>query len=366
MKPVKRHFKVALLSALAVLSSCATIAPPQPPSLNLPKPSSDLRAARKGDKVTLTWSVPTSTTDRQTIRNLGPTRICRAPDLHLNECGTPVGEAPPTVLPAPGAGASKPKLTATYVDVIPAGLEKLDPSAQITYTVQVLNASGRGGELSNQAHVSAVPTLPPPQAVRAEVTKDGVVLRWTLPPPLSRPPPAAIVYRVRVYRRQEGSQANIKLADLAYPSVPDSFLDQTFAWESAYYYHLAVVTAVAEPGKPEAAVEGDDSPEVKVFARDIFPPAVPASLQAVFSGPGQKAFIDLIWAPVTDADLAGYNLYRHEGAEDWTKVNAEPLKTPAYRDSNVEPGRKYFYSVSAVDIRGNESVRSDEASESAP
>ena len=55
-------------------------------------------------------------------------------------------------------------------------------------------------------------------------------------------------------------------------------------------------------------IEGDDTPEVKVFANDVFPPAVPSGLQAVFSGPGQKPFIDLVWAPVSDADLAGYNV----------------------------------------------------------
>jgi fibronectin type 3 domain-containing protein len=36
---------------------------------------------------------------------------------------------------------------------------------------------------------------------------------------------------------------------------------------------------------------------------------------------------------------------------------------PAYRDSDVKPGVRYSYSVSAVDARGNESARSEEASE---
>ena len=113
-------------------------------------------------------------------------------------------------------------------------------------------------------------------------------------------------------------------------------------------------------------MEGDDTPEVKVFAHDIFPPAVPAGLQAVFSGPGQQAFIDLIWAPVADADLEGYNLYRHEEGAAAVKLNSEPVKTPAYRDAQVMAGKTYFYSVSAVDQRGNESARSEEASERVP
>jgi fibronectin type 3 domain-containing protein len=119
-------------------------------------------------------------------------------------------------------------------------------------------------------------------------------------------------------------------------------------------------------GKAAVEVEGDDTPEVKVFAHDVFPPAVPGGLQAVFSGPGQAAFIDLIWTPVSDADLAGYNIYRHEAGGAAVKLNSELVRTPGYRDAQVVAGKTYFYAVTAVDERGNESGRSEEASEGAP
>jgi fibronectin type 3 domain-containing protein len=48
------------------------------------------------------------------------------------------------------------------------------------------------------------------------------------------------------------------------------------------------------------------------------------------------------------------------------KLNAEPVKAPAYRDPNVQSGKKYFYAVSAVDEHGNESSRSEEAGEQVP
>jgi fibronectin type 3 domain-containing protein len=89
-------------------------------------------------------------------------------------------------------------------------------------------------------------------------------------------------------------------------------------------------------------------------------------LQAVFSGVGQAPFIDLVWSPDTESDLAGYNLFRRREGEQPVKLNSDPVKSPAYRDTNVQPGKKYFYSVSAVDERGNESVRSEEASEQVP
>src|SRR5216117_3377564 len=119
-------------------------------------------------------------------------------------------------------------------------------------------------------------------------------------------------------------------------------------------------------GKPPAEVEGDDTTEVKVFAHDSFPPAVPSGLEAVASGVGQPPFVDLIWSPNTDADLAGYNIYRHEEGTAPVKINSEVVKTPTFRDTTVVGSKKYFYSVSAVDLRGNESARSEEASEAVP
>jgi fibronectin type 3 domain-containing protein len=89
-------------------------------------------------------------------------------------------------------------------------------------------------------------------------------------------------------------------------------------------------------------------------------------VEAVFTGSGQGGFIDLIWTPVTDPDLAGYNIYRREEGSAAVKLNPEPVKIPAFRDLQLAPGRRYFYSVSAVDVRGNESGRSEEAGESVP
>ncbi|PYY15630.1 MAG: hypothetical protein DMG61_06600 [Acidobacteria bacterium] len=44
---------------LAFVSGCGTPGPPQPPSLNLSKPVSDLKAARTGNQIVLSWTVPT-------------------------------------------------------------------------------------------------------------------------------------------------------------------------------------------------------------------------------------------------------------------------------------------------------------------
>jgi len=403
------------LGALVWLTGCASIGPPLPPSLELPKPPSDLRAARKGDRVTLTWTIPARTTDRQRIRYLGKTRICRsvvtgltpavapasaaAPGITAQprECGPAVGEvAPPADFTRAGKSSAK-KVTATFTDTLSSAIQQANPTGFAAYAVEVLNPDNRGAGVSNQAHVPLVPTIAPFGGFTARPTAPGVLISWQCPPWSGRR--TEVKYLFRIYRRPESSASATKIAEvdatgcaegpsglvplaspdsIASPSItetnaaeePDksvtSFLDQTIEWENTYFYRGAVVSVIESARKAAVEVEGDDTPEVKVFAHDVFPPAVPAGLQAVFSGPGQQPFIDLIWAPVTDADLEGYNVYRHEEGEAAVKLNSEPVKIPAFRDTQVVAGKKYSYSVSAVDQRGNESARSEEAGESVP
>jgi hypothetical protein len=353
-------------SALILLTGCASIGPPVPPMLELPKPPTDLRAVRKGDRVTLTWTIPSRTTGRQSVRYLGKTLICRSLDAALKECGAPVGEAGPSADFGNTKDAAGKKLTASFTDVLSRELELRNSFGSATYAIEVLNRDGRGAGLSNEVRVPLAPTLAPPSDFNARVTAQGVVLTWKdIPLSLRAFDPVSRGYYV--YRRAEGSQQNVLVGEREAGSGGNvSLTDQSFEWEKTYYYHLDTFTTIAEPGKAKASVDGDSTPEVKVFTHDVFPPAVPSALQAVFSGPGQAPFIDLIWSPVSDADLDGYNVYRHEAGEPPVRLNAELVKTPAFRDTAVVAGKKYFYSVSAVDERGNESARSEEAEENVP
>lgn len=346
------------------LSGCATIGPPRPPSLDLPKPPSDLHATRKGDRVLLTWTIPTLTTDRQRIGTLGLAHICRAVDPLLSSCSTPAGVAVPPQNLAELRRSPVQKVTATYNDTLPTQLVHDNPEGFVTYAVEVFNTDGRGAGLSNQVRVPLAPTLPPPHDFSARVTGQGVLLVWNASPtPATQ---AALRYVFRIYRQQQSGQA-ILVGEVAATNAPNySFSDPSIEWEQTYDYRADTVTVVEPAGRPEVRIEGDDTPAVEVFTHDSFPPAVPSGLQAVFSGPGQQPFIDLIWAPVADLDLAGYNVYRHEEGKPPEKVNAEPVKTPSYRDSSVVAGKNYSYSVSAVDVRGNESLQSEEATETVP
>ena len=353
---------IALLAGCLLMASCAQTGPPIPPSLELPKAVTDLRASRKGHSVTLAWTEPERTTDRRTVRYLGPTLVCRTLESELNVCGTAMAQVPPA--PKRPVSSSGPGNTQTYIDKLPETLLEQNPTADLTYGVEVLNEDKRSAGLSNRVHVPAVPTLPPPPDFAAQLTGDGVALSWTSPGETSWMPD--VQHRYRIYRRDEAGGKDAIAGEVPVDQAGVvHFLDSGLEWERAYLYRVTVISIVNRSGAEEQ-VEGEDSPPVRIVAHDVFPPAVPAGLQAVYSGEGQQPFVDLIWAPVTNADLAGYNVYRREENTSAVKLNSGLVKSPAYRDSAIAAGKTYWYSVSAVDVRGNESARSEEASETAP
>ncbi|HUI50126.1 MAG TPA: hypothetical protein VLX60_00015 [Terriglobales bacterium] len=348
-----RHSGWLWITAIAGLTACGVPGIPKPPSLDLPQPVSDLRAVRKGDRVYLSWTVPTRTTDSLAVHHLGSTRVCRSAHAAMTDCGTTAGEvAAPEVSKKNEVAARQ-----SYADPLPGTVLSDNPSAEVFYAVSVLNENGRSAGLSNVAAVPAVVGPKPPSDFQAEVTSDGVVVSW------KETPKTGAKYFYRVYRRAEGTTADVVAGEVPWGSV--QMVDHNAEWEKTYFYRATVVTISVE-GKPDRQFESADTPPVKVFAHDVFPPAVPAGLQAVFSGVGQRPFIDLIWAPDTDADLAGYNVYRREEGGEARKINSAVVTAPAYRDSDVAPGHTYFYSVTAVDVRGNESARSAEAGEAVP
>jgi hypothetical protein len=351
------------LTVIGLVAGCGTPGVPLPPSLELARPVTDLHAARKGDKVHLSWSVPSVTTEHKNIRHAGPTEVCRGVGTKLQECGTPVSKVLFQKPVAAKDTAQKPQVN--YTDQLPPNLQSAYPTSNVVYAVSVLNSYGKTAGLSNQVQVPAAPTLPPPSDFQAQIMAEGVRLSWKpVAPPQEIP---GLRYMYRVYRRESGANVDSVAGEL--PGTNESsptLLDRGFEWEKTYDYRVTIVTLITQSSGIEQQVEGDDTASLRVFAHDVFPPATPSALQAVFSGPGQKPFIDLVWAPDAEPDLAGYNVYRHEQDSSVVKLNSELVKSPAFRDSEILAGHRYFYEVSAVDVRGNESQHSGEASEVVP
>jgi len=316
----------------------------------------DLQAVRKGSTVTLAWTTPHETTDRKRIKHLGVTRICRVVDVIAPvECAENVGTLPPEHTPSGGA--------ASFRDTLPKELQETHAQGFASYAVEVESPRGRSAGLSNRVIVPLAPTLPAPGHVSARVTAEGVEVSAFVPV-------AFTGSEYHLFRRSPGTQQELDIGGPSGFQIDGqagtfTFLDRDAEWEKTYLYKVAGVTTETVQGKDER-IQGDDSKEIQVFVHDIFPPAVPVGLQAVSAGTAQQPFIDLSWAPDTESDLAGYNIYRHEEGSQPVKINSELSKAPTYRDFAVQAGHSYFYSISAVDVRGNESEKSTETSELVP
>ncbi|HSA93006.1 MAG TPA: hypothetical protein VLE48_08345 [Terriglobales bacterium] len=362
--------RLSALSAVALLlllAACAVPGAPQPPSLGIPRSVQDLEARRKGDRVMLAWTPPAETTDATRITQPGVARVCRLADARATTCAEVAGEVTADHWAA-GAGRAE------FTDRIPAETQRATPTGFRYYAVETLNARGQSAGLSNRARVPLAPTLEPPGDLRATVGAEGITLTWT--GHLHQHEEPEMRHRYRLYRRSPGG-ADAVIAEFLLTATPEArIVDRSFDWEKTYQYHLAVVTVLPREGETAVEVEGEDSATVEVVAHDIFPPAAPTGLQAVASASGEQRFVDLTWAANTETDLAGYHLYRSDPTPAGTgaageflpprRITTELVKAPAFRDDQVEAGKTYRYSVTAVDLRGNESPKSEETEEAAP
>jgi len=369
------------LAATLALTGCGTPGAPMPPSLKLPDPVTNLSASRTGNQVSLTWTMPKKNTDKLLLKGNLPVRICRKEDT-----GTCESADAGLQLAADAHGA----FTETLPSALAAG-----PPRPLTYFIELKNRNGRSAGLSNAAIVLAGEAPAPIAGLSAQVRKDGVVLHWTPGPDASQPSANTVIRLQRKLLTPEpktasGAKPQSQQSILAPPPEPleqnllvdqgaqssqdpnpplNRTLDRTTRLGQTYEYRAQRVARVTV-GAQTIELAGPLSDPVRVEALDIFPPTVPAGLAAVATAADAAATgpsIDLSWQPVTDADLAGYQVYRREGDAVWQRISPpQPLIGPAFHDAQVQPGHTYRYAVSAIDQAGHESARSAEAEETVP
>ncbi|MGD0521785.1 MAG: hypothetical protein ABSA48_11065 [Terracidiphilus sp.] len=368
MRPVHRLGWAALPIALAVglaFTGCGTPGAPLPPSLKLPDPVTDLSASRTGNQVSLTWTMPKKNTDKLLLKGNVPVRMCRK-------------EGSGTCEPAGGQLLLAPGADGIFTEMLPQPLAAGAPRP-LTYFVELTNRNGRSAGLSNDAVVLAGEAPGPVAGLTAQVRKDGITLRWTPDHAAAQEPTRTVI---RLHRKLlTPPAAKPTRGPLAPPPEPveqsllvDSgvqsgrALDKDIRFGQVYVYRAQRVARITVDGQT-LEFAGELSAPIRVEALDIFPPAVPTGLAAVATAgdSGTEPSIDLSWQPVTDPDLAGYQVYRRENGGVWQRISpAQPIVPPAFHDAQVQPGYTYRYAVSAIDQGGHESARSAETEETVP
>jgi hypothetical protein len=347
----------------ALLAGCASPGNPRPPSLNLPDKVTDLTASRIGDRVKISWSPPTRTTDGVDIEFPVTVEICRDP-----------------VLPPPSTRSRKPipipctsvkRLTghtgpSTAEDTLPASLTT-GPRLAVAYRLRLLNPAGRSAAASTPVYVASGPAEPAVASFHATQTRPGVVLEWAPTPPesavevtrtLIQPPAPAPAPKPQGKALPVGKKKDPAAPVLLRPATPaHGMLDPVPLISQTYTYTAQRISNVELAGHP-LQLRSEPTPALTLALRDTFPPVSPRGLVSVPGTLANQPTLDLSWDPNPEPDLAGYRVYRLDLAGPTSTprlLTPELLAGPAFRDPGVLPNHRYRYQVTAVDRTGNES-----------
>jgi hypothetical protein len=333
----------------------------------------DLRASRKGDKVTLTWSQPHPVAIRELVaakltvarvcRSISPTALVSATVVDAG-CAQSVGKIDVRKPEQSGVrvihGENREAATVQFVDVLPANLADSDSLQFAVYDVELQDARGRRVGFSNAASVSLAPVLPA-KGLHSELDVRGVYLIWENE---SENQPSSLKFDYRIYRSEKGSAKPVAIPYARAVIHTEegerwSGVDTNIEWEKTYSYLVTPVTRVYGPGgEVIAEIEGDESAAVEVVTHDVFAPAAPERLLAVVTR--GKKFVDLLWAPNAEKNISEYNVYRREENGKATRIGSVPMSMLSFQDNDVAAAHTYFYSLSAIDKHGNESPKSQE------
>lgn len=376
------HFLFSIFAGILVLAGCAAPGEPTERKPRVPTPVTDLSAVQQDDNVILSFTLPKESVERHPLRQTPAIEIYRdfAPVSSGNAGSAPSVPANPTPLvtiPSTMVDQYDDRGHIRYLDSLKPEDFTQHPGARAIYIVRTRASLKKASANSNLAALRIEPAADPITDLHAEITHQGVVLTWTSPQKnLIGSVPTIAAYRI--YRSEPESQPQqsatlaapkgnskqnstpVRIGDI--PTAP--FRDPQIQFGNTYMYSVHSVVQYEE-----IQVESADSNLVTVTPGDTFPPSAPQGLLVVFvpAQNGTPAYFDLSWSISTDNDIAGYNIYRTEQeAAPGNKLNPQLLLTPAFRDMNVVPGRRYFYTVTAVDRAGNESPASTAVSGEMP
>jgi len=350
---------------LLLSGGCGAPGEPTPPSPPIPVAVADLDAQQFGDAVQLVFTEPTKSTTGERLTEPPAIEILRGT---LKTDGSPDTKSFRTIQTIPGALVGEYR-TADKVQIInritPDDLRGY-PGGALAFRVRSRASRKRASADSNTVIVRMRPVPEPITSIHVTVTEPAIELSWPAPTRTSSGYPLPAIAEYRVYRGEiDPAFADSAAKDLSQVKwkVPLAFLgtshtnsyrDSAFDFGKTYLY--TVRTVIPEDG---SLAESSDSLPAIITPRDIFPPGVPQGcLAAVIVGsPTNAAEVDLSWSINTEPDLAGYHVYRSEQQDTPGQlVTSDLLPSPAYRDTSVQPGHTYWYSVTAVDRSGNESA----------
>jgi hypothetical protein len=364
------RWALPLAAATLCAAGCAAPGEPTPPKPILPVAVADLTAHQQGDAVILTFTLPTNSTEHEPLAEPPAVEIYRG----MLAASEPSHKTPTRLIYTIPSALVDTYLAAgqfEFNDPFPAADLAQNSGAQMIYMVRTRVSKKRASDDSNVVAARVYLGPETPAGLRGTITEHAIELAWQP----TAAPGASAGYRVYRGELAAGATPPASAADISKlkfsaplellgPAPEDSYDDAQFEFDRTYVY---TVRSVAQYGAD--SVESADSAPLIVTPRDIFPPAAPQGLEALYVSATnqQPADVELSWAISPEADLAGYNVYRSEqSGTPGQRVNQELLISPTFRDTSVVAGRRYLYQITAVDRAGNESPLSVAVSAEVP
>jgi hypothetical protein len=364
------HLLPAIGCALLLACGCATPEEPTARRIIIPQAITDLQAGQQGPTVILRFALPVQDTRKESLAAVPAVEIYR-------------GEAPP------GAATQPPNKIRTqllytipgemidsyradgqivYRDAIdPAELARAANGAEMlrVYTVRTRAARNRPSAESNRVIVRIHPAPQPVSNIRVQSAGQSVTVEW----------PRQADSSYRVYRAEiapesaAAAASDASKAVLRMPLVQVAQIDANGGGPDALRYqdenvqlghaYLYIVRGVAK--FDAETIESADSMPAVIMVVEAVPPSAPQEVSAVVveATANTPAYVSLSWAIESEPGVAGYSIYRSEQAgERGIRLNESVSAAPTYRDATVAAGRRYFYTVTAVDGKGRESAAS--------
>ena len=355
---------ISLLIAGLLLIGCGKRRPPLPPVESVQQRTELLSGLQRGNQVILSWPAPPRNAPNssvQSIRRVDVYRLAEKPTAPLALTEEEFGARSTLIGSVTYDEIKKAKDTLTYTDT----LELAGQPTRLRYAIRYVNASGQRAAFSNFLLIEpAARIAKPPLVIETgkEVSEHAITITW-------QPPAANIdestpvnLLGYNVYRMDE-SQTDVGQVPINKSLVSGTqFENKEFKFSANYRYVVRSVSL----GTEGAQVESLNSNVLPVSPRDTFAPSAPGGI-SIAPGPGR---LSIFFAFNQEPDVAGYNIYRSTDPnlpkDKWTKLNSSLWTKNTFQDENVEPGKKYYYYLTAVDQTGNVSPRSEVVSETVP
>lgn len=354
-------FKTLLLMAVAVLVGvgCGKRKPPIPPKERVLQ-RVELTGYQRGNQVIVSWKMPARNAKKGSVLNISRAdiyRLAEPSDAPLLLSEEEFANRSTLIAAMPITDADFGLKTVTYRDT----LQFAGQAARLRYAIRFVNSAGQKAAFSTALLIEpASKVASNPTALTAESSQDSIRLQWAAPAANldGSSPPSILGYNV--YR--SGSEKEpAKLLNKT-PIAATSFDDEFFEFGKDYYYFVRAVSV----GVQAEPVESTESNILKFNSRDLFPPTPPSAI-TLAAAPGT---ISIFFAVNPEKDVIGYKIYRSSDANtpkaDWTLLTSELLKTNTFQDTKVEPGKTYYYFITATDKFGNVSDLSEIVSETVP